>query len=57
MQKREKNDIKRVQEMKVRGKRNRGRRKYRWQDTIRKDLQSCTLNEQDAQGMVRWRSL
>jgi len=43
--------------MKVAGKRNRGRPKQRWHDTIRKNLQSCSLNEEDLQDRVRWRSL
>jgi len=43
---REKEDgIRRVRTMKVTGKRNPGCPKYRWQDTIIKDLQSCSLNE------------
>jgi len=55
--KREKEDIRRVHEIKVVGKRNWGRPKHRWHDTTRKDLQSCSLNEEDAQNRVRWRSL
>jgi len=42
-----------VHELKVAGKRNRGRPKHRWHDTIGKDLQSCSLNEEDAQDRVR----
>jgi len=40
--------IRRVRTMKVTGKRNPGCPKYRWQDTIIKDLQSCSLNEENA---------
>jgi len=46
-------DIRRVHELKVAGKRNRGRPKHRWHNTIRKDLKSCSLNEEDAQNKVR----
>jgi len=40
--------------MKVAGKRNRGHQSI---DDIREDLQSCSLNEEEAQERVRWRSL
>jgi len=43
--------------MKVKQKENQGCPKHRLQDTIKKDLQSCSLNEEDAQDRVRWRSV
>ena len=53
----EDDDIRRVHEMRVEGKRNQGRPKHRWKDTIKKDLQSCSLSEDDAQDRIRWRGL
>ena len=53
----EDDDIRRVHEMRVEGKRNRGRPKHRWKDTIKKDLQSCSLSEEDAQDRIRCRGL
>ena len=53
----EDDDIRRVHEMQVEGRRNRGCPKHRWKDKIRKDLQSCSLSEEDAQDRIRWRSL
>lgn len=50
-------DIRKVYELRVEGRRSRGRPKHRWKDTIKKDLQSCSLNEEDAQDRIRWRSL
>jgi len=46
-------DIRRVHELKVAGERNQGCPKQRWHDTIRKDLQSSSLNGEDAQDKVR----
>ena len=53
----ENEDIKRVYNLKVRGKRKRGRPKHRWKDTIKKDMSLCNLQEGDADDRVRWRSL
>jgi len=39
--------------MKVTGKRNPGCPEHRWHNTIRKDLQSCSLNEENTQDRVR----
>ena len=50
-------DINRVCEWRVEGGRNRGPLKHRWIYAIRKDLQSCSLSEEDAQDRIRWRSL
>jgi len=50
-------DIRKVHEMKVAGKGNRGCPKHRWHDNIRKSLQSFFLNKEDAQDRVRLRSL
>jgi len=50
-------DIRKVLELKVAGKKKRGCPKHRWHDTMRKYLQSCSLNAEDAQDRVRWRSL
>ena len=38
-------------------KKNWGRSKHRWKDTIRKDLHSCSLSEEDAQYRIKWKSL
>ena len=58
MQKREKErdeNIRRVHEIRVKGKRNRRHPKHRWKNTIRKDLQS--LSDEDVQERIRWKSL
>ena len=58
MQKREKErdeNIRRVHEIRVKGKRNRRHPKHRWKNTIRKDLQS--LSKEDVQERIRWKSL
>ena len=52
-----KDDIKRVYEMQVEGKRRRGRPKHRWADTIKKDLRSSGHAEEDALHRARWRSM
>lgn len=39
------------------GKRKRSCPKHRWKDTIKKDLQSCTMTEEDAQDWSRWKCL
>jgi len=52
--KREKeDDIRRVHEMRVRGKRDRGHPKHGWQNAIRKNFQSCSVNEEDAPDRVK----
>jgi len=33
------------------------RKKHRWKETIRRVLQSCSLNWEDASDRFRWRSL
>ena len=50
-------DIRRAYDMKIQGRRKRGRPKHRWSDTIRKDLHSCGLREEDAQHRSRGRGL
>ena len=50
-------DIRRAYDMKIQGRRKRGRPKHRWSDTIKKDLHSCDLREEDAQHRSRWRGL
>jgi len=53
----EKVDIKRVCEMRVEGKRKRGRPKRRWMDTINDDMKRCSLTREDTDDRVRWSSL
>ena len=53
----EKDDIKRVCNIKVDGRRERGRPKHRWRDTINADMKMWELEEKDTDDRIRWRSL
>ena len=50
-------DIRRVMEMKVTGRRKRGRPKQRWTDTIRTDMRCWDLEKADTQDRERWYSM
>ena len=50
-------DVKKVVDVNVGGKRKRGRPKHRWKDTISDDLKRCGLKEADTDDRVRWRGL
>jgi hypothetical protein len=50
-------DIKRVNNIGVDGKRGRGRPRHRWKDTIRQDMSMWNLDTSDTDDRVRWRSL
>jgi hypothetical protein len=50
-------DIKKVFELKVAGKRSRGRPKHRYQDTINKDLLVYNMKKEDAQDRHKWKNL
>ena len=50
-------DIRSVIEMRVQGKRKRGRPKQRWSDTISEDMRRWDLHEDDTEDRDRWRSL
>ena len=46
-----------VVEMKMEGKRPRGRKKLRWNDTVRKDLKAWNIREEWATDRERWKGL
>ena len=49
--------IRAVAEMKMKGKRIRGRPKLRWYDTIRRDLKAWKIKEEWATDRERWKRL
>jgi exonuclease III len=53
----EKEDIRRVSEMRIEGSRGRGRPKQRWLDTVKNDLRWLDLDPDDTSDRMRWRSL
>ena len=50
-------DIRMVAEMRVQGRRKRGRPKKRWYDTVLDDMRRWALEEQDTENRVRWHAL
>jgi len=50
-------DIRYVTELKILGKRKRGRPKQRWMDTIRDDMKRWGLKPEDAEDRERWQTL
>ena len=50
-------DVERVCELRDEGRRKRGHQKHRLEEPIRKDLQSCSLCEEDTQNRIRWKGL
>ena len=53
----EREDIKRVCNIRVGGKRGKGRPKHRWRDTIKADMKMWNMGEEDTDDRIRWRSL
>ena len=50
-------DIRMVYNLRVEGKRSRGRPKQRWSDTVNSDLRWLGLENEDPGDRMRWRSL
>ena len=50
-------NIRAVVEMKMEGKRTRGRPKLRWKDTVRRDLKAWNIREEWATDRERWKGL
>ena len=50
-------NIRAVAEMKIEGKRPRGRPKLRWNDTVRRDLKAWNIKEEWATDRERWKGL
>ena len=50
-------NIRAVVEMKMEGKRSRGRPKLRWKDTVRRDMKEWSIREEWATDRERWKSL
>jgi len=50
-------DIRYVTELKIVGKRKRGRSKQRWMDTIGDDMKRWDLKPEDAEDWERWQTL
>ena len=50
-------NIRAVVEMKMEGKRPRGRQKLRWYDTVRRDLKASKINEEWATDREGWKRL
>ena len=50
-------NIRAVVEMKMEGKRPRGRPKLRWKDTIRRDMTAWSIKEEWATDRTKWKSL
>ena len=50
-------NIRAVAEMKMEGKRSRGRPKLRWNDTVRRDLKAWNIKEEWATDRERWKGL
>ena len=50
-------NIRAVAEMKMEGKRPRGRPKLRWNDTVRRDLKAWNIKEEWATDRERWKCL
>ena len=50
-------DIRMVAEMRIQGKRKRGRPKKRWMDTVKDDMLRWGLSDEDVDDRIRWHSL
>ena len=53
----ERNKVKQIMKIEVRGNRARGRPRLRWMDNIRHDMNACGLEEEDAQNRRRWKNM
>ena len=56
MQRMEENEVRAVADMRVPGKRPRGRQRGRWMDGVRRDMQTLRITPEDAQGRTFWKS-
>ena len=52
----ENNDVRAVVDMRVQGKRPRGRQRGRWMDCVRRDMQALRITPEDAQDRTFWKS-
>ena len=50
-------DIRKVADLNIGGRRKRGRPKQRWRDTIQSDLKKYGLNRSDIDNRIQWHSL
>ena len=53
----EEDDVKKVTNVRVDGRRGRRRPKHRWKDTVNAELKLWSLETEDTEERVRWRSL
>ena len=56
MQRMEEKEVRAVSDMRVPGKRARGRPRGRWMDGVRRDMQTLRITPEDAQDRTFWKS-